>query len=336
MSDSLNQLISVIDNLLAYSKDSHAAAVKEVELKLSNNELLELFAAKFAVIKNPPFITSELVDQKLAHLEETLSRSISKAIADVQDGMNTKIDNLSRSIKEEISKISAEFSKNETILQGMQQKHEATLQSFKSDFTSVVSSTESTLKGLISNIAQTSQDSIESLSKTTKQLLDENKQSTESKLTSEILKNVESLKSDGNMRFKMVADLLSDAKTPIFGGQIFKEPSQQEVINQLIGNLSTNINTACSQNTSAPPHEGDYIDEETNPVANIILTKLATFKAKSDAQNDEAINKIKTNCVSATAKSSLLNMNIGKYYQGIDDKRWKDIINAAFREAESK
>jgi hypothetical protein len=338
MSDSLNQLITVIDSLLAYSKNTHATAVKEVELKLSNNELLDLFAAKLAGINNPPFITAESFNKRMTLLDEGFNKSISIAIAEVQGSFNAKLDNLTKSLKEDVRKLSAELSENEPKLQAMQQKQEAALQSIKNDFANKLSATENKLQDLINNKSQASQLSIEALSESSKQLLKETRQNIQEQLTSEFSRDIESLKSNSNKKFAQLADLLINAKSPI-RGLIFTEPLQQEIIKQLISNPSEIVKSASPQTdtqNTAPTSDNVDENEGSNAIVDLILNSLTGHKQKSDVQKDKAAQKIRSYCSVPNSRSSLNNMNIGEYYLNISKQQWKDIIDAAHKEIESK
>ena len=331
MSETLNKLVSVIDSLLEYSKESHDATVKNIELKLSNNELLDLFAAKLAGINNPPFITTESINTRLTALEEGFNKSISKTIADVQDSFNSKLDNLNKSWQEDIRKIAIELSGNEPKLQSMQQKQDAALQSVKNDFNSKMTTTENKLLNIK---AQATQSSIEALSESTKLKQIENTQSIQEKLATEFRNSLEVIKSDSNIRFKLIADLLTDAKLPMIGG-IFKD--KHEVIKQLIVDTHTQSQAASLQpvRPATPSLVESNEDTDQNGLFELLWNSLSASRFKSVDKKDEFIIKLKKATQDSKPKKTLDGMNFGAYLD-IDKKNWTEIVDAAIHSAGKK
>jgi len=334
MSDPLNQLITVIDSLLAYSKNCHATAVKEVELKLSNNELLDLFAAKLASINDPPFITAESFEKRLTLFENTINKSISNSIAEVQSSFNAKLDNLAKTQREEVKRLTTVLSEIEPKLQEVLQKQDAALQSVKNEFSNKLTATESKLQDLVNNKSQASQHAIEVHSESIKRQIIDNKQNTQDELTTEFHNSLKIVKSETNSRFKLIAELLTDAKLPMIGG-IFKD--KQDQIKQLIVDTHTTSPSVILQQAKPeiPPLAKNDESSEQDVLFELLLKSLTAFKFKSDDKKDEFINKLKKATQDSKPKKSLDGMNFGAYLD-IDKKNWTEIVDAAINSAGKK
>jgi hypothetical protein len=334
MSDPLNQLITVIDSLLAYSKNTHATAVREVELKLSNNELLDLFAAKLASINEPPFITAESFEKRLTLFENTINKSISNSIAEVQSSFNAKLDNLAKTQREEVKRLTSVLSEIEPKLQEVLQKQDAALKSVKNEFANKLSATESKLQDLVNNKSQASQHTIEVLSESTKRQIIDNKQNIQDELTTEFHNSLNIVKSETNSRFKLIAKLLTDAKLPIIG-RIFKD--KQDQIKQLIVDTHTPLSSVVIQQAKPeiPALAKKVESPEQDDLFELLLKRLKPFKFKSDDKKDEFINKLKKATQDSKPKKSLDGMNFGAYLD-IDKKNWTEIIDDAINSAGKK
>lgn len=334
MSDSLNQLIAVIDSLLAYSKDTHATAVQDVELKLSNKELLNSFAAKLASISDPPFISAESFDKRLTLFEDGIKITISNSIAEVQSRFNAKLDSLAKSQSEDVKRLSTELSKIEPKLQDMLQKNEVALISIKNEFANKLSATESRLQELVNSKSQASQLSIEELSESTKRQIIENGQKNQEELTNEFRNCIKVIKSDADSRFKLIADLLIDAKPVLYGG-IFKD--KHDEIMKLIADTHTPSSSVIPQQVKSDTQSTSdkSIDPDQNDLFELLWKSLSAEKLKSDDKKDEFIHKLKKATQDSKPKKTLEGMNYGAYLD-IDKKKWTEIVDAAINSSGKK